>query len=197
MKDIFKERERGYEADYFRKQDAELLEKMRGRARLQDVAQALANKLRVDNAELLRRVVDLGLTHDTGPAILLAPLVQVAWAEGKVTNRERDIVFEIAASRGIDSGSPAHTQLVQWLQNRPPDELFETAMEVMKAGLAVLTPAERDERIHGIVEGCTRIAEASGAGLTKLLGIGSGVTSDESAVLDAITTKLHGAPKPG
>jgi hypothetical protein len=197
MKDIFKERERGYEADYFRKQDAELLEKMRERARLQDVAQALANKLRVDNAELLRRVVDLGLTHDTGPAILLAPLVQVAWAEGKVTDRERDIVFEIAASRGIDSGSPAHTQLVQWLQNRPPDELFQTAMEVMKAGLAVLPPAERDEHIHGIVEACTRIAEASGAGLTKLLGIGSGVTSDESAVLDAITAKLHGAPKPG
>jgi hypothetical protein len=197
MKDIFKERERGYEADYFRKQDAKLLEKMRERTRLQDVAQALADKLRVDNAELLRRVVDLGLTRDTGAAILLAPLVQVAWAEGKVTNRERDIVFEIAASRGVDSGSPAHSQLVQWLQIRPPDELFETAMEVMKAGLAVLTPAERDERIHEIVEACTRIAEASGVGLTTLLGIGSGVTSDESAVLDAITTKLHGAPKPG
>ena len=197
MKDIFEDRKRGFEADYFQKQDAKLLEKMRERARLQDVAQALADKLRIDNAELLRRVVDLGLKHETGAAILLAPLVQVAWAEGKVTNQERDVIFEIAASRGIESGSPPHAQLVQWLQERPPDELFETAMEVMKAGLSVLTPEERTERVHALVEACNRVAEASGGGLSKLLGVGSGVTGEESAILDAITTKLHAAPTRG
>jgi tellurite resistance protein len=196
MSDIFKQRERGLEAEYIRKQDARLLAKMRERAALQEVAQALAEKLRVDDAELLERVADLGLDRETGPAILLAPLVQVAWAEGEVTEREREVVFEIAASRGVEPGSPPHAQLESWLRSRPADALFETAIEVMKVAAAVLPPSEREERIHGIVAACKRVAEASGGGLAKLLGMGSGVSGDEAAVLEAIATKLRAAPQP-
>ena len=195
-KEIFKDRERAFEADYFRKQDEKLLEKMREKAALQEVAQALAEKLRVDDQELLHRVAALGLTRDTGAAILLAPLVQVAWAEGAVTEREREALFEIAASRGVGRDSPPGVQLEAWLRERPPDALFETAVEVMKAGLALLTPAERDERIRGIVDGCRRVADASGGGLAKLIGIGSGVSGEEASVLDAITKKLRaGGPR--
>ena len=191
MRDIIKERGRGFEEDYFRKQDEKLLETMRERARLQEVAQALADKLRVDDAELLRRVVELGLTRETGAAILLAPLVQVAWAEGEVTDREREVVFEIAASRGLEAGSPAGQQLEEWLDRRPSDALFDTALEVMKAGLAVFPSDERAQRIGEIVTGCRRVAEASGGSLLRLLGIGSGIDEDEAVVLDAIAAKLR------
>jgi hypothetical protein len=197
MSDIMKERERAFEADYFRKQDAKLLEKMRERAALQEVAQALAEKLRVDDAELLRRVADLGLDRETGGAILLAPLVQVAWAEGSVSKAERDLVLEFAASRGVGEGTPARKQLEAWLAERPTDALFETAMEVLKVATALLSPAEREERIKNIVEGCRRVAEASGGGLARLIGVGSGVVDEESAVLDAITAKLRAEPKSG
>jgi hypothetical protein len=191
MKDIFKDRERGFEADYFRKQDEKLLQKMRERADLQDVAQALAEKLQIDDRELLRRVIDLGLTRGTGAAILLAPLVQVAWAEGRVTEREREVIFEVAASRGVEAGSPPREKLEEWLRVRPKDELFETAMEVMKAGLALLTREEREERIRGIAQGCHRVAAASGGGLAKVLGFDTGVSGSEAVVLEAITAKLR------
>ncbi len=191
MKDVLKDRGRGEEADYFRKQDQKLLQKMRERAALEDVAGALADKLRVDDAELLKRVIDLGLTRDTGAAILLVPLVQVAWAEGSVSPKEREVVFEIAASRGIEAGSAAHQQLTSWLEKRPSDALFETALEVMKSGIAVLPDDEREERVRDIVGACTRVAEASGGGLGKILGIKTGVVGQESAVLDAIGAKLR------
>src|SRR3546814_14111627 len=55
MKDLLKERERGEEAEHFRREDAKLIEKMRERAHLDEIARALAAKLRVDDAELLRR----------------------------------------------------------------------------------------------------------------------------------------------
>jgi hypothetical protein len=195
-KEIFKDRERAFEADYFRKQDEKLLEKMREKAALQEVAQALAEKLRVDDQELLQRVAALGLTRDTGAAILLAPLVQVAWAEGAVTEREREVLFEIAASRGVERGSPPGEQLEAWLRERPPDALFDTAMAILKTGIALLEPAERDERIRDIAEGCRRVADASGGGLAKLIGIGSGVSGEEASVLDAITAKLRaGGPR--
>ena len=193
MKDLLKDKGRGEEADYFRRQDEQLLEKMRERARLEDIAKALAAKLRVDDAELLRRVTDLGLDHETGAAILLAPLVQVAWAEGKVTDPERAVVLELATSRGIHPGTPPHNKLVEWLNRRPSDQLFETAMEVMRIGFSVLPPPERDERVRGLVDACRRIAEASGGGLARLLGMGA-VSGEEDAVLDAIATKLRAQP---
>jgi tellurite resistance protein len=191
MKDLLKERERGEEADYFRRQDAKLIEEMRKHAHLGDIAKALAAKLRVDDAELLRRVTELGLNQETGAAILLAPLVQVAWAEGGVTEAERAVVLEMAASRGLTTGMPAHDKLLEWLRQRPSDELFETAMEVMRVGFSVLPAAERDERIKGLVAACRRIAAASGGGLARLLGVADGVSGEESAVLDAIATKLR------
>jgi hypothetical protein len=191
MSDIFKDRERGFEADYFLKQDAKLLAKLRERAGLNEVAQALAEKLEVDNAELLRHIGELGITRDTGAAVLLAPLVQVAWAEGQVSEAERNMVLSLAASRGIPQGSPAYKQLEDWLTKRPSDALFATALEAIKDGLAVLTEAERDERIKYIAEAAHKVAEASGGGLFKLLGLATGVSHNETTVLDAIIRQLR------
>jgi hypothetical protein len=190
-RDSFQERERALEEGYFRAQDAKLIERLREDARLEEIVLALAEQLQVENPELLRRVIALGVRLDTGPAFLLAPLVQVAWAEGKVTDRERDTVLRLAAARGVEAGSPAHTQLLKWLQERPSDDLFDTAMEVVKSGLALLPPEERDERLKRIVQACHEVAEASG-GLAKVLGLGSGVSGEEEALLEAISTTLRG-----
>lgn len=190
-RDSFKERERAQEEAYFRNQDAKIIEKLRQEARLEELARTLAEKLQMDNAELLRRVMALGVTRDTGPAFLLAPLVQVAWGEGNVTDRERDAVLRLAAAGGIDAGSPAHAQLLEWLRQRPADDFFDMAMEVIKVGLAGLPPDEREERIKRMVQGCREVAEASGGGLARMLGLGGGVSGEEEALLDAITTTLR------
>jgi hypothetical protein len=190
-KDIFKERERALEAVYFHDQDAKLIEKLRESARLEEIAKALAEKLQVDNPELLHRVMELGVTLDTAPAFLLAPLVQVAWAEGEVTEREHKTVLRLAGTRGVEESSPAHAQLLTWLRERPPDTLFDTAMEVIKVGLSVLPPSEQEERIKRIVQACHEVAEVSG-GLAKVLGLGSGVSGEEESLLETITTTLRG-----
>jgi methionine aminopeptidase len=189
-KDMFKERERSLEEEYFRKQEAKLIEKLRERGKLDEIAEALAVKLQIDRPELLRRIMALGVTLDTGAAFLLAPLVQVAWAEGKVTERERETVLRIAGERGVEESSPAHAQLRQWLRARPADELFDTAVEAIKAGLSVLSPAERAERITRIVEACRQVAAASG-GLSRVLGLGAGVSREEESLLDTITATLR------
>ncbi len=192
MVDILKERGRGFEAEYFQKQDAKLIEKIRERAHLQEVAQALAEKLKVDDPALLERVAGLGVTRETGAAILLAPLVQVAWADGDVSDHEREVLLEIAATRGIVAGTPPYEQLVAWLRDRPPVELFDAAMDLLRVGFGVLPAAERNERIRALLDACERIAAASG-GLAKLLGISRGVSDEEAQLLEEFARKLRGA----
>src|SRR3954451_5696482 len=135
---IFGDREKAMEEAYFRHEDAKLLEKLRQKAGLDEIALALGEKLQVDNPELLMRVRTTGISPDTAPALFLAPLVQVAWAGGSVTKPEHDTVLRLARGRGMETNSPAYAQLKQWLSDRPDDALFDTAVEVIKYGFSVL-----------------------------------------------------------
>ena len=188
---IFSDREKAMEADYFRKEEARLLEKLRQNAKLDEIAEALRDKLAVDNPDLLAAVRDLGITADTAAAFFLAPLVQVAWAEGKVRKDEHAAVLKIAHDRGVEPNSPAEQQLKEWMASRPSDELFEAAIEVIHAGFSVLPGNERHERIERIVDACRIVAEASGSEIAHQLGLGTGVSRSEATLLDKISNRLR------
>jgi tellurite resistance protein len=189
--DILREKERGEEAQYFRRKDQELLQKLREKAHLEEVSRRLGEKLQIEDPALLDSIIRQGVTLETGPAFLLAPAIRVAWAEGKVTPEERDEILKIARQRGIEDGSPAHAQLLEWLAKRPSDELFEASEMSFKLGLSVLPPTERDARIKEIVAQCRRVAAASGgSGLARLLGLSHAVSQQEEIVLAAITARL-------
>ena len=185
------DREKAMEADYFRKENERLLEKLRQGAKLDDIAKALADKLRVDNQELLGRVRGLGITPEAAPALFLTPLVQVAWAEGSVGNPERDAVLRLARQRDVQEDSPAYAQLVEWLKVRPSDELFDVGLELIKYGFAVLPPNEREERIVRLIDACHEVAAASGTELARLLGLGDGVSRVEAHMLDDFNARLR------
>jgi tellurite resistance protein len=187
--DAFKERERALEEGFFRAEDQKLLQKLRARAKFGELAAALRDKLQVDDPELIEEIRSLGLTQDTGAALLVAPLVQVAWSDGTVAKRERDAVLALAASRGIAPGSPAHATLVEWLERRPPEKLYEIALRVIDAGLAVLTPEEREERVHLFQEACRNVARAAG-GLSALFGLGGEISGEEARLVQTIAEKL-------
>jgi hypothetical protein len=187
--DKLRQKAHGDQEQYFRKQDEELLKNLRQRSKLGDLTNALAEKLQIDDPGLLKRVMDLGVTLETGPAFLLAPLVQVAWAEGKVTAREKRVILGIAEQRGIARGSQVYALVEQWLEKRPSDEFFATAIEAVRVGLSVLPPEERAARIEEIVGICREVAASSG-GLARELGLSSGIDEQEKAILEAITKKL-------
>ena len=179
------------EANYFRQQDALLIEKLRQQASLDEIASAVADKLKVDNPDLLTRVRHVGVTPETASAFLLAPLVQVAWGGDSVSREERRTVLRLSRDRGVAEGSPAEAQLIKWLEERPDDELFETSVEVIKYGLAVLPHYEQEERIKRVVEACREVAKASGSKISWVLGLFDGINSSEASALDAITKKLR------
>jgi hypothetical protein len=187
---IFGDREKAMEDSYFRERDAKLLAQLRQMANLDDIAVALGRKLEVDNPELLQRVRDAGITLETAAALFLAPLVQVAWAGGSVTRAEHDAVLRLARQRGVETDSPAYAQLERWLEERPDDTLFVTAVEVIKSGFSVLPQEEKEARTKYVVDACHEVAEASGSTLGWVLGISS-LSHSEAAALDTIANTLR------
>jgi hypothetical protein len=62
------------------------------------------------------------------------PLVELAWADGRVSPRERQIVTAAAARRRDVRGS-AHTQLAAWLAQRPPDRVFRACRDTLRRSM--------------------------------------------------------------
>jgi len=187
-KDIFRDRERGEEQAYFRREDAKLIEKLRQKAQLSEIAHALAEKLHADEPALLERINKLGVTLDTGSAFILAPLVEVAWVDGQVSDAERDTILDIAKKRGVEPGSADYDQLLDWLAHRPSDEVFRTALEAIRIGLSVLPPHESEKRIATIIKACEDVAQAAGV-IAKLLNL-DGASNAESALIAEIRRYL-------
>src|SRR3569832_2827762 len=128
-RDIFRDRELGEDDAKFHQQDAQLIAKLHQKAQLSQIAHLLAEKLQADEPELLERIRKLGVTLNSGSAFILAPLVEIAWIDGAVSQAERDTILQIAKQRGVTSGSADYHQLLDWLAHRPSDEVFRTALE--------------------------------------------------------------------
>jgi hypothetical protein len=188
-RDVLQERERGIEAQWARQHDEELIRKLRERAKIDEISRLLARKLRVEDPALRERILALGITHETGPALFLAPLVQVAWCDGKVTRREREVILGMAAVRGVAAGSPVHSILLDWFEKSPSQELYAAALDVIRKGISVLPPVEREERVKAYAETFRRVAETSVSGIRRALGKG-GVPPAENALIERLTADL-------
>lgn len=185
-KDAFKERGRALEEDYFRRKEQELIAKMREKAASDAARDAISERTGVADAQLLQDLHELGYTADTVSLLHVVPLVQMAWAEGGMSMRERDLIIEAARARGIETGSPADQMLAGWLAKRPSDELFSTTLRAIAAMLASRPDAERDASEKDLVAYLSSIASASGG----VLGWGA-VSAEERAVLERVTRELE------
>jgi hypothetical protein len=185
-KEFFGDRRRSKEEEYFRKQEQELIEKLRQRGREEATRRRMAERTGVADEEVLRDLEALGYTPETVMLLHLVPLLQMAWAEGSVSDRERDLIIEAARARGIDKDSPADHQLASWLASRPPDELFEKTLRAIGAILQARPPEEREANQRDLLSRLTAIASASGG----ILGFGK-VSPEEQQVLARISQEIE------
>jgi hypothetical protein len=182
--DTLSQRGRALEEEYFRKKDKELVERMRRAADDEKARREMGARTGLDDPELLQELQALGFTPDTVVLLPLVPLVQVAWAEGGVTDHERQLVVRLARSRGVAEGSDADRQLADWLTYRPDPDVFARATRLIRA-LLDAPGAGAGTTADDLVRYCERIAGASGG----FLGMGH-VSSEERALIAAIAAGL-------
>jgi hypothetical protein len=191
-KDLFAERGRSLEEEYFRKREQELIEKMRQHADADAARRRLGEQAGVADEEILQDLQALGYTAETVTLLHLVPLVQMAWAEGDVSDRERDLIKEAARARGIAAGSPADQQLSHWLTRRPADDFFEKTLRAIGAVLQAQPAETRAASQKDLLSYCTAIASASGG----ILGFRT-VSDEERQLLSRISQEFEKAHGPG
>jgi hypothetical protein len=185
-KEFFGDRRRAQEEEYFRKREQELIEKLRRRGEEAATRKAMAERTGVADEEILQDLQALGYTPETVMLLHVVPLVQVAWAEGNVSDREREMIVQAARSRGIAAGSEADRQLASWLTARPSDDFFDKTLRAIGAMLEGRPAAERDASQRDLLSYCSAIASASGG----ILGFGK-VSDEERQLLARISQELE------
>jgi hypothetical protein len=190
-KDAFAERGRTLEEDYFWRKEKEVIEKMRRNAEAEAQRRQLGEQAGVADEEVLRDLQELGYTPETVMLLYLVPLIQTAWAEGSVSDKERDLIVQAARSRGIEAESPADLQLNRWLSQRPSEALFEKTLRAIHAILQARSPEERAASEHDLLSLCMAIASASGG----IIGFRA-VSDDEREILARIAQELEKSGKP-
>src|SRR5690606_11858988 len=150
-RDIWEDRRRSYEAEYFQRRERELIEKMRERARREKERQELAERAGVADEEILRQLEELGYTRDTVTLVHLVPLLHVAWIDGRVSDAERERILEVARIRGVEPGSEAYRQLEGWLERRPAEGFFEDTLRLIGDLLQALPDEERERSRQDLV----------------------------------------------
>jgi hypothetical protein len=180
------ERGRNLEEDYFRKRDRDLLEKMRQASAAEEARRELSARTGLQDPELLKELDALGFTPETVPLLVFVPLVQMAWAEGGVSDAERALIVRLARARAIEEGSAADRQLATWLASAPAPSVVAGAQRLIRAMLDTGAGAVATMSVEELVKHLEEIAAASGG----LFGL-KRVSSEERALLDTLARDLR------
>ena len=137
------------------------------------------------DAEIILGLGRLGIDKDSYRVLTFLPLVQVAWADGKVQEAEREIIEGTAARHGCAEGAAGEV-LHGWLSECPSDRYFARARQLLLAlahkqrGLgADVQMAE----VADLVDLCEDVAEAAGG----LFGVFSVHVQERRAITEIMS----------
>ena len=179
--ELFGERRRALEEEFFREENAKLLAAMREKKEAEDVEEALRAAAGIKDERLVHHLREAGMTAATLTAASLVPLVAVAWADGEVEEWERHEILKDASLAHLDDAS--RELLADWLETRPEPELFETWMEYIRSLLPQLDVRSREALKTSTLAQAVGVAEAAGGGPYK---IGRRTSKEEERVLRRI-----------
>jgi uncharacterized tellurite resistance protein B-like protein len=185
-KSIFERRAKAFEAEYFSRKDAELIDKLKSVFHKRIDKQSIRDATGVTDEQLLDRLVELNLNGELMTAFNLMPLIEVAWADGEVDDREVRAVLAAAEQHGLRPGDKAYTMLETRLREGPVREGRKLWYHYAAALRNTLSPRELEEFRKDLLDTCWRIAETSGG----LLNLAFKVSANERRVIAAVERAL-------
>jgi hypothetical protein len=177
--DILGDRRKALEEEFFAKQNQRLLQQLREAAAAQARKAALAAASGISDDAVLEQLAAAGLSSETVAALSLVPLVEVAWADGKLDAKERSALLTAAEQAGLGREHASYQLLEAWLTERPSPALL-AAWKAYVAALSRALDAQAKQALQQDLLGRARqVAEAAGG----FLGLGKRISRAEQAVL--------------
>jgi hypothetical protein len=170
VRELLSSRAKTMEESFFAKENEKVLEKLRQQAQRQARKETLATASGITDAALLDRLVELDLCAETLLALSLVPLVEVAWADGEIQDKERTAILAAAEEKGLAAGTPGYEMLASWLRRKPSAVLLETWREYVTSLRSTLD-ADALATLQEEILGRTRAVAAAAGGVLGLASI--------------------------
>jgi hypothetical protein len=170
MSDIFEKRGTALEEVFFQKKDADLLEKLRAKQYGQITKDDIRKATGIQDDDLLDRLVGMKITVQSLAALSVIPLVEVAWADGELDDRERKAVLKAADDAGIPHDGPGYKLLQEWLGSKPPAQMLSAWKDYIEAMADTLKPEDYASVRDNLLKRAEQVAKSAGGflGISKI-----------------------------
>jgi uncharacterized tellurite resistance protein B-like protein len=182
---------RQLEDAFFLKEDQKLIEKYKKLKELEATKKKLSELSGIKDDAKLQRMIDLNIRPETLLSLVMVPLVEVAWADGEVDEKERRAILSAAEKKGINKGGVEHDVLERWLAHKPDPKLLETWIDYTRELCRSLQQANRVNLKDDLLGRARGIAEAAGG----FLGMGNKISEAEEAMLRKLETAFEEGSK--
>jgi hypothetical protein len=172
-------RRRTLEDAFFRKRDAILTEQFHKMEKMKQTKQALQKVSGISDQKVLDKLVALNVRPETLASLAMVPLVEIAWADGSVSDEERDATLKAAVKNGFAKGSIDYALIESWLARRPSDSMFEAWTQYIRGLCANLNKTQIAHLRDELIGHARDIAETSGG----FLGLISKISKTEKAMI--------------
>ncbi len=166
---------------YFAARDARARAKLRAEmeAKAEEVSHRaeLSKVTGITDEQAVEHFRALGFTGESASILHLLPLVEVAWADGSVSDAERSAILGAASAHGVAPDSEAGQMLASLLEEKPS----QTLLDQILLSLHQLLEA-KGHHPDSLVEACQQVAGASGG----FFGLGNKIDGEEAAVIEKI-----------
>lgn len=139
--------------------------------------------------ELIEELGHLGIDATSYRVLALLPLVQVAWADGRVQVAERRHIVALAEDHGLLEGDGARI-LEGWLRTAPTTSYHERGNRVLRTLVDPGGPLSAPLDAGTILQVCEQVARAAGG----LFGVLWTVDAHERAAIARIAQALSVSP---
>ena len=184
--DFLTDRRRALEASFFLKRNQKLLEDLKQQMATEADIGALADASGVQDESLLQELVGMGITSETLAALSLVPLVEVAWADGKVAGQEREAVLKAAEDTGVQPDSAARKLLEEWIDEGFDPELRKSWQDYVAALVPTLSAPQKSRLKQELIGRAEQVASAAGG----MLGLNK-VSAAEREVIDTLASSFE------
>jgi len=94
--------------------------------------------------------------------LFLIPLVQMAWAHGAISPREKQVIFDAAREEGIDHRSSLNDMIDNWLVYQPGRQFYDECLLLIATTLREMTVRERQQKRNKLLDRCRTVAASAG-----------------------------------